>query len=205
MNHLANRFGPLPGEPKSLIAAMSAFFDGYFRFSGRASRSEYWYSMLFVYGVTLVLSVLDTTDTIYMLWALAVMVPTWAVACRRLHDIDRTGWWQLLALLPLIGVIVLIVFYCTGPRGSAEAAPQHAFGRADAIPSTAERMAQDAAPRPTSVPGVARPAAATPSVTRQVEPRDALEALERLVKLRDAGALSDEEFEAEKRRILHRG
>ena len=204
MTHLANRFGPTPGEPKSQMAAMSAFFDGYFRFSGRASRSEYWYAILFVFIVSLFLSVLDTTDVIYSIWALVILVPSLALACRRLHDINRSGWWQLLMFIPLLGHIVLIVFYCTGPRGSAQAVPQPVFGRNDPIPSTAERMAQDATPRPTSVPGVSRPASAPPSVSRQAAPRDAIEALERLVKLRDAGALSNEEFEAEKRRILSR-
>jgi uncharacterized membrane protein YhaH (DUF805 family) len=190
----ANRFGPLPGEPRSLPGAMAAFFDGYFRFSGRASRSEYWYAMLFVYGVTLVLSLIDTSETIYMVWALAMMVPTWAVACRRLHDINRSGWWQLIALVPLVGIIVLLVFYCSAPKDGMPAA-QPVYGRPAPAPVAAARSA--------TTPAV-RPAGATPTVLSKTGQDDPLEALERLVRLRDAGALSDEEFEAEKRRILNR-
>jgi uncharacterized membrane protein YhaH (DUF805 family) len=49
----------------------------------------------------------------YPLFGLATFLPGLAVAVRRLHDIDRTGWWILLALIPLVGAIVLIIWYCT--------------------------------------------------------------------------------------------
>lgn len=51
-------------------------------------------------------------------------MPSLAVAIRRLHDIDRTGWWVFLVLIPLVGAIVLIVWYCTeGTRGSNRFGP----------------------------------------------------------------------------------
>ena len=52
------------------------------------------------------------TGPLYLIYTLAFLLPSIAVAIRRLHDTGRTGWWLLLALIPLIGAIVLIVFYC---------------------------------------------------------------------------------------------
>lgn len=92
----------------------------YAQFTGRARRLEYWYFALFNVIASIVLAVLDglfgTFNTatgaglLSGLYALAVLVPSLAVAVRRLHDTDRTGWWLLIALVPVIGVIVLLVF-----------------------------------------------------------------------------------------------
>ena len=88
---------------------------------GRAGRPEYWYFVL-IYLLCLVgLLVLDTivgtasADGLGVfsgLFSLGVLVPSLAVGVRRLHDIDRTGWWLLMSLVPLIGGIVLLVFAC---------------------------------------------------------------------------------------------
>ena len=89
-------------------------------FSGRSRRMEYWYFVLFNIIVSIVLGVIDGllgTSGSYAgagllsgIYGLAVLIPTLAVTVRRLHDTDRTGWWILIALVPLIGVIVLLVF-----------------------------------------------------------------------------------------------
>ena len=89
-------------------------------FSGRSRRMEYWYFVLFNIIVSIVLGVIDGllgTSGSYAgagllsgIYGLAVLIPTLAVTVRRLHDIDRSGWWILIALVPLIGVIVLLVF-----------------------------------------------------------------------------------------------
>jgi uncharacterized membrane protein YhaH (DUF805 family) len=89
-------------------------------FSGRARRKEYWMFFLFnlIIGIILLAidkmtgSINETTgmgilETIY---SLAVLIPAIAVAVRRLHDTDRSGWWLLIALIPLIGAIILLVF-----------------------------------------------------------------------------------------------
>ena len=93
-------------------------------FSGRARRAEYWYFVLFNIIVAVVLSLIDTllgtfnfmqgVGLLSGLYALAVLIPTLAVTVRRLHDIDRTGWWIFINLIPLIGFIVLLVFAVTG-------------------------------------------------------------------------------------------
>ena len=89
-------------------------------FGGRSRRMEYWYFVLFNIIVSIVLGVIDGllgTSGSYAgagllsgIYGLAVLIPSLAVTVRRLHDTDRTGWWILIALVPLIGVIVLLVF-----------------------------------------------------------------------------------------------
>jgi len=89
-------------------------------FSGRSQRSEYWYFVLFYLLIFIALCVVDWLVGTFSpsaeigllsgVFSLAMVIPSIAVAARRLHDTDRSGWWQLLSLIPLIGVIVLIVF-----------------------------------------------------------------------------------------------
>lgn len=86
-------------------------------FSGRARRKEYWMYMLFnliaYVVVAIVDAVLTTAPLLTGIYALAVFLPTLGVTVRRLHDTGRSGWWILLGLIPLIGAIILIVFYAT--------------------------------------------------------------------------------------------
>lgn len=94
----------------------------YFGFSGRSRRKEYWMFFLFNVIVAFVLGLVDgvlglTTETglgmLGLLYSLAVLIPGLAVGVRRLHDIDKSGWWTLIIFLPLIGAIVLLVFAAT--------------------------------------------------------------------------------------------
>ncbi|MBB2705215.1 UNVERIFIED_ORG: uncharacterized membrane protein YhaH (DUF805 family) [Rhizobium esperanzae] len=55
---------------------------------------------------------MDRSETLSRIWSLATFLPWIAVAARRLHDINRSGWWQLLGLLPLVGSVVVLVWYC---------------------------------------------------------------------------------------------
>ena len=88
----------------------------YAEFSGRARRQEYWMFFLFNFiagiAVGIVDGILGTTGALSGLYNLAIIIPSLAVAARRLHDTDRSGWWQLIAFIPLIGWIVLLVFFC---------------------------------------------------------------------------------------------
>jgi uncharacterized membrane protein YhaH (DUF805 family) len=80
----------------------------YVDFNGTASRSEFWWFMLFVFIVAAALSLFSAA--IAGLFQLAMLLPCLAVGARRLHDTGKTGWWQLLYIVPF-GVIVLIVFW----------------------------------------------------------------------------------------------
>ena len=65
--------------------------------------------------------------TIANLWALANLLPGIAIGVRRLHDLDKSGWWTFIVLIPLVGWIILIVWYCTkGTAGSNRFSPQTA-------------------------------------------------------------------------------
>ncbi|WP_137991322.1 DUF805 domain-containing protein [Streptomyces vilmorinianum] len=85
-------------------------------FNGRARRKEFWMFTLFSVIVSIVLSIIDSALGIQLLsliYTLAVLIPTLAVSVRRLHDTGRSGWWILIGLIPLVGAIILIVFYAT--------------------------------------------------------------------------------------------
>ena len=111
----------------------------YFNFSGRASRSEYWWFILACMIAGVIGAVVDAAtgrQFVETLVSLGTIVPTLAAAARRLHDTDRSGWWQLLAFIPLIGWIVLIVWLATGGTpGVNRFGPQP--GRAFSAPGTA--------------------------------------------------------------------
>ena len=83
-------------------------FKKYADFEGRASRSEYWWFALFVILVSVGLSMISSI--LAGLFSLATLLPSLAAATRRLHDTQRSGWWQLVAFIPVIGVIIIVVF-----------------------------------------------------------------------------------------------
>ena len=94
----------------------------YFKFSGRATRSEYWYFVLFGLLFSLAAMLIDfSIGTFYIeegigifssIYTLTILIPSLAVTVRRLHDTNRSAWWLLISLIPIIGLIVLTVFYC---------------------------------------------------------------------------------------------
>ncbi|PEZ09229.1 hypothetical protein CN326_02515 [Bacillus sp. AFS018417] len=91
-------------------------FKNYAGFQGRARRKEYWMFFLFNFIITIVLEILSAMSIVFLipflLYAIAIILPSLAVGARRLHDTGRSGWWQLLSLIPFVGGIVLIVFFC---------------------------------------------------------------------------------------------
>ncbi|WP_188578348.1 DUF805 domain-containing protein [Azorhizobium oxalatiphilum] len=115
--------GWAPPPSVDMKDAILTAFNKYATFSGRASRSEFWYFLLFTTVVGFALGLVDLGLTrgdfspLSNLFSLAVLLPSIAQSVRRLHDCDRSGWWVLLALVPLVGIIVLIVFWAQ--RGTA--------------------------------------------------------------------------------------
>jgi uncharacterized membrane protein YhaH (DUF805 family) len=84
-------------------------------FAGRARRKEYWVFTLVNLVISVLLAFVDSilgTMAIGLIYALAVLLPSIAVTVRRLHDTGRSGWWALIVLLPILGVIVLLVMMC---------------------------------------------------------------------------------------------
>lgn len=88
----------------------------YFNFSGRAGRREYWTFVLvnLLLGYVILFADRQTAigDVPAALFLLLILIPTLAVSVRRLHDSDLSGWWVLLAAIPLVGPLVLIYFKC---------------------------------------------------------------------------------------------
>lgn len=97
----------------SLPEAVTTVLQKYVDFSGRARRSEYWWWILaycIALGVAQAISIAIHTEILYLLVILAVILPTLSVGVRRLHDTDRSGWWILINIIPLIGAIIFLVF-----------------------------------------------------------------------------------------------
>jgi uncharacterized membrane protein YhaH (DUF805 family) len=89
-------------------------FDHYTDIQGRASRSAFWYWALFQFAVFVAAEIVGAvigTPIIYYLAVLALFLPSICVSVRRLQDTNRSGWWILIGIIPIIGWIVLIVFY----------------------------------------------------------------------------------------------
>jgi uncharacterized membrane protein YhaH (DUF805 family) len=107
------------------VSAIKSGFSKYATFSGRASRSEYWFWILFAFLVIGAGGIVDEallpnveSGLLAPLIALALLLPNIAVAVRRLQDLDRSGWW-LLIYFTGIGAIVLLVWFCMkGTTGS---------------------------------------------------------------------------------------
>ena len=97
------------------ITAYKTALSRYVDFSGRTSVGGFWRFVAVNFVVALLLGILsgivDVFIFLYFLYALAVLLPSLAVAIRRLHDTGKSGWMILLGLIPLVGFIILIVFY----------------------------------------------------------------------------------------------
>ena len=100
---------------------VNVFKKHYADFQGRASRSEFWYFTLFSFLISIAISivtgiigaVLNTGifGFLSVIYSLAVIVPSICLGIRRLHDTGKSGWWYLISLVPVVGFIILIVFW----------------------------------------------------------------------------------------------
>ena len=129
---------PLPSV--SFVEAVKSGFRNYANFSGRARRSEYWYWVLFTVLGTLVFSfiggmIFHTEDggvnILQSIFSLATLVPGLSISWRRLHDIGKSGGWYFLGLIPLVGSIILLIWYCKdGEPGDNQFGPSPKYTRA---------------------------------------------------------------------------
>lgn len=106
-----------------MVEAFTLMFRNYATFRGRSNRGEYWWAVLAVVLVSLPLVVIDGLlavggglPILATLFALATLVPGTALGVRRLHDIGRSGWWYLVVLVPIVGILVLVRFLATYPE-----------------------------------------------------------------------------------------
>ena len=140
--------GSQPGVPVGPGQAIKRFYTKYAQFSGRASRSEYWWIALFMFLVYVLLTVLISTvgsevvssntvssatsysysarsepnglgiilSLLFLVFLLAHIIPSIALAVRRLHDVNMSGFLYLLSLIPFLGPLILLVFYVLPPN-----------------------------------------------------------------------------------------
>jgi len=96
------------------IAAYKTALQKYAEFGGRTSLGGYWRFFAVNFAISIVLYILTLASSIfvivYFLYLLAVIIPGLAAAVRRLHDTGKSGWFVLIALIPIVGAIILIVF-----------------------------------------------------------------------------------------------
>jgi uncharacterized membrane protein YhaH (DUF805 family) len=125
-----------------MINYYTGVLKNYAGFEGRARRAEYWQFALVNIIISIVLDVIGLAvkfPLLGLVYGLAILVPTLAVAFRRLHDTSRSAWWILIALVPFVGAIVLLVFTCLdstpgpnqfgpNPKGVGNPAEQYTSG-----------------------------------------------------------------------------
>jgi uncharacterized membrane protein YhaH (DUF805 family) len=109
-------------------------------FSGRARRKEYWFFVLWFLIISIVLAIIDGVvglrigearlGVLQGLYALALLIPSLAVAVRRLHDTGRTGWWLLIVLIPLVNIVLLVFMFLDSQPGDNEYGPSPKAGEA---------------------------------------------------------------------------
>ena len=113
----------------SFVDAIKSGFTQYVGFAGRARRSEFWYFYLFTILLSIVASIVQramtnsTNGIVTTIIGLAIVLPYLAVAVRRLHDTSRSGWWLLIGLIPVVGTIILIVFWVQDSHGDNQYGP----------------------------------------------------------------------------------
>lgn len=104
-----------------MVDSYKKFLKNYANFNGRSTRADYWWVTLaniiisFVLGFIggLIPDLAGLTAMLTGLYSLAIIIPGIAIVVRRLHDINKSGWFYLIALIPLVGTIILLVFLCT--------------------------------------------------------------------------------------------
>jgi uncharacterized membrane protein YhaH (DUF805 family) len=157
--------------------AVSSCYSQYATFSGRASRSEFWFFSLFQMLVTfagICLMPIGIGVVIIFGAVLVNFLPHLSVTVRRLHDTDHSGWWYWICLIPLAGIVLLLIWGCTrGTWGDNRFGPDPLEGQAPRPPYYAP------APR-----------------------ADLADEISRLAKLRDQGAISEEEFQRLKTKLI---
>ncbi len=119
------REDPARADANTFVGALKDGFTRYVDFGTRSTRPQFWWwalwSVIFSLGAAIVDTGLGAGENgpVGLLVSLVTFLPSIAVAVRRLHDIGRTGWWFLLVFVPVIGWIVLIVFYCMATQNAA--------------------------------------------------------------------------------------
>ena len=108
--------------------AIKTCFNKYATFSGRATRSEYWWFFLFYIIAYIALialtAVSESLALLALVFSLGMLIPSIAVGARRLHDTDKSAWWLLLGIVPLIGLLLIYFLAIPGTQGDNRFGPE---------------------------------------------------------------------------------
>ena len=121
--------------------------EHYADFEGRVARKDYWMFVLVYILLSIVMSIIASiihVKVLLTLFYLVILIPSVAIATRRLHDINKSGWWQLIALIPLVGWIILIVWLASKGDESS-----NTYG--EALVSVSPESTQEGAPATPSI------------------------------------------------------
>ena len=102
----------------NFVESIQTCYKKFFDFSGRASKSEYWWFQLYN-AIIYVLSFVFQGDLVLLFSILIIvnLIPVYAVGVRRIHDSDKSGWFVLISLIPLIGLYIFVLLLQDGSKG----------------------------------------------------------------------------------------
>ncbi len=119
----------------NFVEAVKSAYANYANFSGRAQRSAYWWWALFNFAVGIIIALAEgggsfrggngsvefavVGGVFSWIWILLNLLPGLGLAVRRLHDLDKSGWWLLIGMIPLVGAIILLVWFCSRGTGGS--------------------------------------------------------------------------------------
>lgn len=108
-----------------MVEALKEFFTKYATFKGRTSRGNFWFTVLGIFLINIAIVILTgilggilgegaakVVAFIPFIWYLAIIIPCLAMEVRRFHDLNKSGWFVLLALIPFVGSLIVLVFMC---------------------------------------------------------------------------------------------
>ena len=109
----------------NFIESIQTCYKKFFDFSGRASKSEFWWFQLYViiiYGMTFVFQ--GDLVLVFSILVIANIIPAYAAAVRRLHDTDKSGWFVLISFIPIIGLFIIFLLIGDGSKGKNRFGPK---------------------------------------------------------------------------------
>lgn len=117
--------GSIPADAPGFMESVKLFFSHYADFRTRSRRREFWFASIFNTVIILIIyamgmaglssentAMASTSSVLLMVYSLAILVPSLAISVRRLHDVGKSGWLYLLNIIPYLGSIILLIFFC---------------------------------------------------------------------------------------------